>query len=94
MQKLAEAFESWRKRHRRRPEELGELGKPEAEDKPTSVSYRSLAFGTAGLRGTIGVGTNRTNVYVVAQATQGLCGLPQRSLGLYNQRGSARIRPR
>ncbi len=30
--------------------------------------YRSLAFGTAGLRGAIGVGTNRMNVYVVAQA--------------------------
>ena len=34
--------------------------------------YRSLEFGTAGLRGTIGVGTNRMNIYVVAQATQGV----------------------
>ena len=34
--------------------------------------YRSLSFGTAGLRGTLGVGTNRMNVYVVAQATQGV----------------------
>ena len=53
-------------------EELGELAKPEAEDKLYDAFYRSLAFGTAGLRGTIGVGTNRMNVYVVAQATQGL----------------------
>ncbi len=34
--------------------------------------YRDLAFGTGGLRGTIGVGTNRMNVYTVAKATQGL----------------------
>lgn len=33
--------------------------------------YRSLEFGTAGLRGIIGAGTNRMNIYVVRQATQG-----------------------
>lgn len=34
--------------------------------------YRDLSFGTGGLRGTIGAGTNRMNVYVVAKASQGL----------------------
>ncbi len=34
--------------------------------------YTSLKFGTAGLRGVIGAGTNRMNIYVVRQATQGL----------------------
>lgn len=34
--------------------------------------YTSLKFGTAGLRGIIGAGTNRMNIYVVRQATQGL----------------------
>ena len=34
--------------------------------------YRTLEFGTAGLRGIIGAGTNRMNIYVVRQATQGL----------------------
>lgn len=34
--------------------------------------YRSLEFGTAGLRGVIGAGTNRMNVYTVCRATQGL----------------------
>lgn len=34
--------------------------------------YTSLQFGTAGLRGIIGAGTNRMNIYVVRQATQGL----------------------
>ena len=34
--------------------------------------YRSLEFGTGGLRGIIGAGTNRMNIYTVRQATQGL----------------------
>ena len=34
--------------------------------------YRNLEFGTGGLRGIMGVGTNRMNKYVVAMATQGL----------------------
>ena len=34
--------------------------------------YRDLSFGTGGLRGTIGAGTNRMNIYTVAKASQGL----------------------
>ena len=34
--------------------------------------YRSLEFGTGGLRGVIGAGTNRMNIYTVRKATQGL----------------------
>ena len=34
--------------------------------------YMDLEFGTAGLRGVIGAGTNRMNIYTVRQATQGL----------------------
>ena len=34
--------------------------------------YRDLAFGTGGLRGVIGAGTNRMNLYTVRKATQGL----------------------
>ena len=34
--------------------------------------YRELEFGTAGLRGILGAGTNRMNIYTVAKATQGL----------------------
>lgn len=52
--------------------ELAELTKEGNEDKLFDAFYRDLAFGTAGLRGTLGVGTNRMNVYVVAQATQGV----------------------
>ncbi len=52
--------------------ELAELTADGNEDKLYDAFYRDLAFGTAGLRGVLGVGTNRMNVYVVAQATQGV----------------------
>ncbi len=42
------------------------------EDEILDRFYRSLEFGTGGLRGVIGAGTNRMNVYTVGQATQGL----------------------
>ena len=44
-------------------------------DNPNELNesfYRSLEFGTGGLRGIMGVGTNRMNKYTVAMATQGL----------------------
>ena len=46
----------------------------DAEDKTELIEcfYRDLEFGTGGLRGVIGAGTNRINVYTVGQATQGL----------------------
>jgi len=42
------------------------------ENKIEDAFYRNLEFGTGGLRGVIGAGTNRMNVYTVAKATQGL----------------------
>ncbi len=42
------------------------------ETKIEDAFYRELAFGTGGLRGVIGAGTNRMNVYTVAKASQGL----------------------
>lgn len=42
------------------------------EDQIEDAFYRDLAFGTGGLRGTIGAGTNRMNIYVVQKASQGL----------------------
>ncbi len=43
--------------------------------------YKNLEFGTAGLRGVIGAGTNRMNIYVVRQATQGLANYVNNTLG-------------
>ena len=42
------------------------------EAKIEDAFYKDLEFGTAGLRGVIGAGTNRMNVYIVARASQGL----------------------
>ena len=41
-------------------------------EKIEDAFYRNLAFGTGGLRGVIGAGTNRMNIYTVAKACQGL----------------------
>ena len=42
------------------------------ENKIEDAFYRNLEFGTGGLRGVIGVGTNRMNIYMVRKASQGL----------------------
>lgn len=42
------------------------------ENKIEDAFYRDLAFGTGGLRGVIGAGTNRMNIHTVAKASQGL----------------------
>jgi len=39
----------------------------------TECFYKNLEFGTGGLRGLMGTGTNRMNIYTVGMATQGLC---------------------
>jgi len=50
-----------------------ELRKIQGNDEEITHRFAvSLQFGTAGLRGVLGAGTNRMNIYVVAQATQGL----------------------
>ena len=49
-------------------DELRSMNEEAVED----AFYRDLAFGTGGLRGTIGAGTNRMNVLTVAKASQGL----------------------
>ena len=51
-------------------EELKSIAEDENEIKERF--YMDLEFGTAGLRGIIGAGTNRMNIYVVRRATQGL----------------------
>ena len=51
-------------------EELRSIEKDDQEIKERF--YKELEFGTAGLRGVIGAGTNRMNIYTVRKATQGL----------------------
>ncbi|MCZ1527251.1 phospho-sugar mutase, partial [Enterococcus faecium] len=49
-------------------EELRSYSEKDIEDS----FYKNLSFGTGGLRGTIGAGTNRMNVHTVGKASQGL----------------------
>ncbi len=51
--------------------------------------YTNLEFGTAGMRGLIGAGTNRINIYVVRQATEGLARLIESKGGNEKDRGVA-----
>ncbi len=51
--------------------ELSAMKEAGDEDAITDAFFQDLAFGTAGLRGTIGAGTNRMNIYTVGRATQG-----------------------
>lgn len=53
---------------RQEKEQLKNMTMNEAED----AFYQALTFGTAGMRGKMGLGTNRMNKYIVRQATQGL----------------------
>ena len=57
--------------------ELGKMNPEQVED----AFYRDLAFGTGGLRGILGAGTNRMNVYTVAKASQGLANYLRKYFG-------------
>lgn len=54
------------------PQELLEQLKSMNEEQISDSFYRELAFGTGGLRGVLGAGTNRMNFYTVSKATRGL----------------------
>ena len=53
----------------------------ENEEELIESFYRDLEFGTGGLRGIMGVGTNRMNIYTVGMATQGLCNYLRKQFG-------------
>ena len=66
-------FERWLSHDLEDPDLLPELLKIRDNDDEIKDRFAvSLKFGTAGLRGTLGAGTNRMNIWVVRQATQGL----------------------
>ena len=66
-------YDYWLKRATEDPDLTAELvSLAEDDDAVTDRFYRDLEFGTGGLRGVIGAGTNRMNIYTVRRATQGL----------------------
>lgn len=66
-------------------EDLEKMDEKTKED----AFYTNLEFGTAGMRGLIGAGTNRINIYVVRQATEGLARLIKSKGGNEKERGVA-----
>lgn len=67
-----ELYSLWRENVSEDPDLIKELNDIEGnEEQITDRFYRDLEFGTGGLRGVIGAGTNRMNIYTVRRATQG-----------------------
>ena len=70
---LQKKYEIWLEKAVADPDLKPELGAMAGDEaKIEDAFYKDLEFGTAGLRGVIGAGTNRMNVYIVARASQGL----------------------
>lgn len=66
-------YNEWLEKATADPDLIAELEAVKGnDDEILDRFYRQLEFGTAGLRGVIGAGTNRMNYYTVCQATQGL----------------------
>lgn len=73
MNNINELYNLWLEKATADPDLKKELlGVKGNDDEVLDRFYRSLEFGTAGLRGVIGAGTNRMNYYTVGRATQGL----------------------
>ena len=86
-------YEAWRRQPGLDETLAKELLAMEGDAEKITDSFGcDLAFGTAGLRGVLGAGTNRMNIYTVARATQGLAtwlagsGLPQKVAIAYDSR--------
>ena len=70
---VKELYELWCKKAVSDPDLIAELESIKGNDELISDAfYKTLEFGTGGLRGVIGAGPNRMNVYTVGQASQGL----------------------
>ena len=70
---IMKLYESWLAKATEDADLIAELNSIKGDEREINERfYTSLKFGTAGLRGVIGAGTNRMNIYVVRQATQGL----------------------
>ncbi len=71
--KIREQYEQWKEKKLEDIELTEELEAIAGNDEAVKDRfYRDLAFGTGGLRGVIGAGTNRMNIYTVRKASQGL----------------------
>ncbi len=80
MEKYLENYQRWLNSSKLTTEEKAELEAIKNDDNEIKSRFISnLSFGTAGLRGTMKLGTNAMNIYTVAQATQGFAALISKS---------------
>ena len=71
--KILEQYRLWKEQAVGDADVVKELKEMEdCRERLEDAFYRDLAFGTGGLRGVIGAGTNRMNIYTVGKASQGL----------------------
>lgn len=89
MENAMKNFEAWKAMQLEDPDLTSELAALEGDKDAIFESfYKDLEFGTGGLRGIIGVGTNRMNIYTGAQSHSGLkrfyqCKLPKPLCGCF-----------
>ncbi len=96
---IQEKYERWLDRATMDPDLQVELANMAGnEDAITDAFYTDLKFGTAGLRGVIGAGTNRMNIYVVAEASKAMgryvleCGTRGKSIAIaYDSRIKSKL---
>ena len=93
-----QTLDLWLSRAVEDPDLTAELeGVRDDADAVTDRFYRDLEFGTGGLRGVIGAGTNRMNIYTIRRATQGLAdyinaeGLPKQVAIAHDSRNKGEL---
>ena len=70
---MRKEYERWCSKVNEDQDLIKELKEMKGDDnKIEDAFYRNLEFGTGGLRGVLGAGTNRMNIYMVRRASQGL----------------------
>lgn len=69
---ITKQYKLWLKNAREDPDLVKEMASWEAEEQIEEAFYKNLEFGTGGLRGVMGAGSARINIYTVAKGSQGL----------------------
>ncbi|MBQ8545608.1 MAG: phospho-sugar mutase [Clostridia bacterium] len=86
---ILNTYELWRTDERFDKETRDELNKPMSNEEIEDRFWRDLEFGTGGLRGVMGAGTNRMNKYIIRKATKGFANYLLNKYGEDVKRGVA-----
>ena len=86
---ILDAYNLWRTDERFDEETRNELNKPMSNEEIEDRFWRDLEFGTGGLRGVMGAGTNRMNKYIIRKATKGFANYLLNKYGNDVKRGVA-----